>query len=167
MSPINLVFSLLNITFAAMKRKTILWVMMLCSLVLTGCDKLDDSNDGLVSEVLPGEWAFSYVIRSEVDPGLEFHYKQVIFNTDGTCAITYVDHEDDEGNPVMGALHGTYVANSSMIRIVSYDFGSEEQVLLWRVVTLSAKQIVAEYDFSTDGTTSMTAVVTLDKQKSY
>ena len=49
----------------------------------------------------------------------------------------------------------------------SHDFGSEEQVLLWRVVTLSAKQIVAEYDFSTDGTTSMTAVVTLDKQKSY
>ena len=67
----------------------------------------------------------------------------------------------------MGALHGTYVANSAMIRIVSHDFGSEEQVLLWRVVTLSAKQIVAEYDFSTDGTTSMTAVVTLDKQKSY
>jgi hypothetical protein len=91
----------------------------------------------------------------------------MIFNTDGTCAITYIDYYDQEGNPVMGALHGTYVASSAMIRIVSHDFGSEEQVLLWRVVTLSDKQIVTEYDFSTDGTTSMTAVVTLDKQKSY
>jgi hypothetical protein len=156
---------------------------MLCSLVLTGCDKLDDSDNGLVSEVLPGEWAFSYIIRSEVDPGLEFEYKQVIFNNDGTCAITYIDgyeqRVDEKGNPVKdekgnnifdpiwGALHGTYVANSTMIRIVSSDIGNEERVMLWRIVTLSAKQIVAEYDFTMDGTSSMTAVVTLDKQKNY
>ena len=136
---------------------------MLCSLLLTGCDKLDDSDDGMVSEVLPGKWAFSYVIRSDEDPGLEFNYKQVIFNEDGTCAITYVDHKDFDGNPVMGALNGTYVASSTMIRIVSSDFDGEERVMLWRIISLSAKQIVTEYDF-TMGSSSMTAVVTLDKQ---
>ena len=64
--------------------KILIWTMMLCSLLLTGCDKLDDSDDGMVKEILPGHWAFSYVIQSEEDPGLEFNYKQVIFNEDGT-----------------------------------------------------------------------------------
>ncbi len=121
---------------------------------MTGCDKLDDSEDGMVKEILPGKWAFSYVIKSEEDPGFEFTFNNVIFNDNGTCAITYPD----------GAINGTYVANSSMIRIVSNDFGSEEQVLIWRIVSLSEKQIVAEYDFSLEGSSSMTAVVTLDKQ---
>lgn len=136
---------------------------MLCSLLLTGCDKLDDSDDGMVREVLPGKWAFSYVIRSDEDPGMEFNYKQVIFNEDGTCAITYVDHKELDGTIVMGALNGTYVASSSMIRIVSSDFDGEERVMLWRIVSLSAHQIVTEYDFTMNGS-SMTAVVTLDKQ---
>lgn len=155
-------FRLLIRNFAPMNR-ILIWTMLLCSLLLTGCDKLDDSDDGMVGEILPGKWAFSYVIRSEEDPGLEFNYKQVIFNEDGTCAITYVDHLDFDGNPVMGALHGTYVANSSVIRIVSSDFDGEERVMLWRIMTLSAKQVVTEYDFSMGGS-SMTAVVTLDKQ---
>ncbi len=139
--------------FAAMN-KILIWMMLLGSLLLTGCDKLDDSDDGMVREVLPGKWAFSYVLKSEEDPGLEFDYKNVIFNEDGTCAITYTD----------GAINGTYVASSAMIRIVSYDFGSEEQVLIWRIVSLSEKQIVAEYDFSLENTGNITAVVTLDKQ---
>ena len=168
---INLALSALLRIFAPMN-KILIWGLMLCSVVLTGCDKLDDSDDGMVMDILPGNWAFSYVIRSDEDPGLEFNYKQVIFNEDGSCAITYIDHyeprTDDDGNttwePVMGALHGTYVASSSMIRIVSNDFGSEEQVLLWRIVSLSAKQVVAEYDFSLNGSSAMTAVVTLDKQ---
>ena len=63
----------------------------------------------------------------------------------------------------MGELHGTYVASATMIRIVSYDIGNEERVMLWRVVSLSPRQVVAEYDFTLDGV-SMTAVVTLDKQ---
>ena len=69
--------------------------------LLTGCDKLDDSDDGMVADILPGKWAFSYVIRSDEDPGLEFNYKQVIFKEDGTCAITYdeqVSYKDEDGN---------------------------------------------------------------------
>lgn len=144
--------------------------MLLCSLLLTGCDKLDDSDDGMVAEILPGKWAFSYVIRSDEDPGLEFNYKQVIFKEDGTCAITYdeqVSYKDEDDNwhteIVEKAITGTYVANSSVIRIVSSDFDGEERVMLWRIMTLSAKQVVTEYDFSMGGS-SMTAVVTLDKQ---
>ncbi len=133
--------------------KILIWVMLLGCL-LTGCDKLDDSDDGMVREILPGKWAFSYIIKSDKDPGLDFEYKTVIFNEDGTCAITYIG----------GALNGTYVASSSMIRIVSNDIGSEEQVMIWRIVSLSEKQVVAEYDFSIGDSGSMTAVVTLDKQ---
>ncbi len=154
--------------------------MMLLGCLLTSCDKLDDSDDGMVREILPGKWAFSYIIKSDEDPGLDFDYKNVIFNEDGTCAITYIDtyemRLDEKGNPVKdengdiifdpvwGALNGTYVASSSMIRIVSNDIGSEEQVLIWRIISLSEKQVVAEYDFSLSDYGSMTAVVTLDKQ---
>lgn len=145
-------FSLIRI-FAAMN-KVLIWTMLLCSLLLTGCDKLDDSDDGMIREILLGKWAFSYVFKGDTNPGLEFEYQQVIFNEDGTCAITYPD----------GALNGTYVASTTMLRIVSSDFDGEERVLLWRVVSLSAQQIVAEYDFSMDGTSSITAIVTLDKQ---
>ena len=131
---------------------------MLCSLLLTSCDKLDDSDDGMVKEILPGHWAFSYVIQSEEDPGLEFNYKQVIFNEDGTCAITY----DDPEEKIERAITGTYVANNTVIRIVSSDIGGEEQVLLWTIVSLSTKQVVAEYNFSMGGG-NLLAIVTLDK----
>ncbi len=129
-------------------------MMLLGGLLMTGCDKLDDSEDGMVKEILPGKWAFSYIIKGDKDPGFEFVFKNVIFNEDGTCAITSTE----------SAINGTYVANNSMIRIVSNDIGSEEQVLIWRIVSLSEKQVVAEYDFSLEGSGSMTAVVTLDKQ---
>ena len=138
--------------------KILIWTMMLCSLLLTGCDKLDDSDDGMVKEILPGHWAFSYVIQSEEDPGLEFNYKQVIFNEDGTCALTYNDPGDEEEK----AIKGTYIANNSVIRIVSSDFDGEERVLLWTIVSLSTKQVVAEYSFSMGGG-NMLAIVTLDK----
>lgn len=155
---------LLNlVTFASMN-KILIWTLMLCSVVLTSCDKLDDSDDGMVREILPGKWAFSYVIKSDEDPGLEFNYKQVIFNEDGTCALTYIDHEDEEGNPVWGALHGTYVASTTMIRITSSEFDGTEHILIWRITSLSASQVVVEYDFSMEGSSGMTAVVTLDKQ---
>lgn len=156
------------LNFASMN-KILIGIMMLCSLLLTGCDKLDDSDDGMVNDILPGHWAFSYVIQSEEDPGLEFEYKQVIFNEDGTCAITYdeeVHYRDEEGNwhteIVEKAITGTYVANNTVIRIVSSDIGGEEQVLLWSIVSLSTKQLVAEYNFNMGGG-NMLAIVTLDK----
>ena len=161
---------LLNlVTFASMN-KILIWTLMLCSLLLTGCDKLDDSDDGMVNEILPGRWAFSYVIEGDQDPGLEFNYKLVIFNEDGTCAITYdeeIHYKDEKGEwhteIVEKALHGTYVANNSLIRIVSSDIGGEERVLLWSIISLSTKQVVAEYNFSMNGA-SLLATVTLDRQ---
>ena len=165
---IYLVFYSLNRTFVPMN-KILIGMMMLCSLLLTGCDKLDDSDDGMVSEILPGKWAFSYVIKAEEDPGLEFNYKQVIFNEDGTCALTYdeeISYKDDEGKwhteIVEKALHGTYVANNSVIRIVSDEFDGKERVLLWAIDSLSTKQIVVEYNFSMNGG-NLLAIVTLDR----
>ena len=120
---------------------------------LMGCDKLDDSDGDIMKEILPGKWSFSYVFKDDADPGLEFQYKFVLFNEDGTCALTYDD----------GALTGTYQATSAMIRIVSSDIDDQERTILWRVVSLSSKQIVTEYSFDMHSQ-SYTVVVTLEKQ---
>ena len=138
-----------------MRRWIILTMMawMAC-FVLTGCDKLDDSDGDIMNEILPGRWSFSYAFKDDADPGLEFQYNFVLFNEDGTCALTY------DG----GALTGTYQATSAMIRIVSSDIGDEERTILWRILSLSSKQIIAEYSFDLHSQ-SYTVVVTLDKQK--
>ena len=137
-----------------MRRWIILSMMawMAC-FVLTGCDKLDDSDGDIMNEILPGRWSFSYAFKEDADPGLEFQYNLVLFNEDGTCALTY------DG----GALTGTYQATSAMIRIVSSDIGDEERTILWRILSLSSKQIIAEYSFDLHSQ-SYTVVVTLDKQ---
>ena len=127
---------------------------LLGCLTLSNCDKLDDSDGGIVNEVLPGKWTFSYTFKDDADPGLEFQYKYVLFNEDGTCALTYND----------GALNGTYQATSAMIRIVSSDVDGQERIMLWRIISLSSKQIIAEYSFDLNAQ-SFTVVVTLDKQK--
>ena len=127
---------------------------LLGCLTLSNCDKLDDSDGGIVNEVLPGKWTFSYTFKDDADPGLEFQYKYVLFNEDGTCALTYND----------GALNGTYQATSAMIRIVSSDVDGLERFMLWRIISLSSKQIIAEYSFDLNAQ-SFTVVVTLDKQK--
>ena len=129
--------------------------MMVCvaCFALTGCDKLDDSDGDIMNEILPGRWSFSYAFKDDADPGLEFQYNFVLFNEDGTCALTY------DG----GALTGTYQATSAMIRIVSSDIGDEERTILWRILSLSSKQIIAEYSFDLHSQ-SYTVVVTLDKQ---
>ena len=129
--------------------------MMVCvaCFALTGCDKLDDIDGDIMREILPGKWSFSYVFKDDADPGLEFQYKFVLFNEDGTCALTYDN----------GALTGTYQATSSMIRIVSSDIDDQERTILWRVVSLSSKQIVTEYSFDMHSQ-SYTVVVTLEKQ---
>lgn len=137
-----------------MRRWIILSMMawMAC-FVLTGCDKLDDSDGDIMNEILPGRWSFSYAFKDDADPGLEFQYNLVLFNEDGTCALTY------DG----GALTGTYQATSAMIRIVSSDISDEERTILWRILSLSSKQIIAEYSFDLHSQ-SYTVVVTLDKQ---
>ena len=106
--------------------------MMVCvaCFALTGCDKLDDSDGDIMREILPGKWSFSYVFKDDADPGLEFQYKFVLFNEDGTCALTYDD----------GALNGTYQATSAMIRVVSSDIDNQERIIIWRIISLSSKK---------------------------
>lgn len=136
-------------------RRWIFSGMMACMacFLLTGCDKLDDSDGDIMKEVLPGKWSFSYLFKDDADPGLELQYMFVLFNEDGTCALTYDD----------GALNGTYQATSAMIRVVSSDIGNQEQIIIWRIISLSSKQIIAEYSFDYHDQ-SFTVVVTLDKQ---
>ena len=136
-------------------RRWIFSGMMACMacFMLTGCDKLDDSDGDIMNEVLPGKWSFSYLFKDDADPGLELQYKFVLFNEAGTCALTYDD----------GALNGTYQATSAMIRVVSSDIGNQEQIIIWRIISLSSKQIIAEYSFDYRDQ-SFTVVVTLDKQ---
>jgi len=119
-------------------------------LLLSGCDKLDDSGDA-ISEILPGTWLFSYDLQSDEDPGLMFSYDQVIFTDDGNCVITYPG----------GQMDGTYRANGSVIRIDGIING-ETHTMLWRVRSFARKKIVAEYDFEL-GRQHITAIVTLDR----
>lgn len=138
-----------------MRRLILMSLMTLLGcFVPSSCDKLDDSDGNVVTKVLPGKWTFSYTFKDDADPGLEFEYKYVLFKEDGTCALTYDD----------GALNGTYQATSAMIRIVSSDIDDEERIMLWRIISLSPKQIIAEYSFDLHAQ-SYTVVVTLDKQK--
>ena len=138
-----------------MRRWMILSIMAwVACFALTDCDKLDDSDGDIMNEVLPGKWSFSYVFKDDADPGLEFQYKFVLFNEDGTCSLIYDDT----------ALNGTYQATSAMIRIVSSDIDEKERTILWRILSLSSKQIIVEYSFNFHSQ-SYTVVVTLDKQK--
>lgn len=155
--------------------KRLVWICLAAlagCFALTGCDRLDDDDGTLVSALLPGKWTFSYTFRDDADPGMEFGYKYVLFDADGSCALAYIDDyetiTDDEGGtavvPVYDALHGTWQATSAMIRIVSSDVDGEERIMLWRVISLSPKQLLLEYSFELK-LQSYTAVVTLDKQE--
>jgi len=132
-----------------MKRIT-LFLLMLCTF-LASCDRLDDGDEGLAREVLPGTWAFSYEFQQE-DTGLSFSYDHVIFRKDGTVSITYPD----------GSLEGTYEAGSVSI-LITGDMGTGEmRQMLWRILSFSTRQLVLEYQFDLNGQ-SITALVTLQK----
>ncbi len=152
-----------------MKRYLVTLTLFLV-LIVVGCDHLDDGDNSMMNDILPGKWAFSYVIKGDKDVGMTFNYKQVQFKPDASCSISYIDHYepvvDEKGNvtlkPVDGYLYGTYQATSDMIRIVSDEFTGEETVMIWRVTSLSARKVVVEYDFMLNGN-SFTAIVTLEK----
>mgnify|MGYP007070042164 FL=1 len=131
-------------------KKICLIIMMICGL-FAGCDKLDDGDAGLVNEVLPGNWAFSYELLND-DSGMSFLYDHVIFRTDGSVSITYPD----------GSIEGTYEAGSVSILIVGTLDGGEMQQMLWRILSFSTRQITLEYIFDINGR-SVTAIVTLQK----
>lgn len=121
---------------------------------LTACDKLSDDDD-MVTEVLPGTWAFSYELQSEEDTGLSFSYDHVIFRTDGTVSIVSPD----------GTMEGTYRAGSAVIRIEGKTDDGEDRQMLWRILTFSNQQITAEYEFEF-GEQNVIAIVTLDRTDS-
>ena len=161
-------------------RQLLLMFMMAVvgSFVLSSCNKEDDNEGSIVNEILPGKWDVSYAFKGNttLDSGVDIQH--MLFNEDGTCALTYIDtykpRTNDDGNivldekgqlilePVYSTLQGTYQATDAMIRIVG-NLGGEEYILLWRIISLSSKQIIAEYNYGIS-IQSFTVVVTLDKQ---
>ncbi|MBR1548885.1 MAG: hypothetical protein IJ637_09205 [Prevotella sp.] len=125
-------------------------VVLAMACMLTACDKLDDGDDAVLG-VLPGTWMFSYELQSDEDTGLVFYYDQVIFGDDGTCAIT---------SPT-STMNGTYRASNAVIRIDG-EAGGEQRTMLWRIISFSKKQVVAEYEFEYNEQ-SVTAIVTLER----
>ena len=132
-----------------MWKKKVWLTALLVVLVAGACDRLDDGD--VMAETLPGRWSFSYKTDEPID--YELSYKLVIFNTDGTCALTYTD----------GQLEGTYRASSAVIRIEATTSDGQDRSLLWRVLEMSPYRVVAEYEhqFSDDRRVKMT--VMLDK----
>ena len=100
-------------------------------LLTVGCDKLEKEGD-VISEVLVGKWSFTYEIKGDL--GVAFSYEYVIFNEDGTCAITYPD----------GALKGTFEAGDGVIMIDSEETPNTKP-MMWRILSFSPYQVAAEY----------------------
>lgn len=157
-----------------MRRQILMFLVAVAGcFALSSCDKQDDNEGSIINEVLPGKWTVSYTFKGNVNLDSEVDIQHVMFNKDGTCALTYIDtykpRTSDDGNvvldekgnvildPVYGTLYGTYLATDAVIRIVG-NYGGEEYIMLWNIISLSPKQIVAEYGFG------FTVVVTLDKQ---
>lgn len=132
-------------------KKHLFYLTLILSILLTGCDKLEDGDSNVVRDVLPGGWAFSYELLSEEETGLEFEYEMVYFNPDGTIRITYPD----------GEMTGTYEAGSSLIKIEG-NIDGETRQMLWRILSLSEKYIKIEYKFDFGGQ-DVTAIVELEK----
>ena len=119
--------------------------MLATDTTFTACDKL--GGDNAINEVLPGTWSFSYTTSEEMD--VEFEYELIIFQADGNCAITYDGGEET----------GTYRAGDATVLIDALNL---DEPMLWRVISFSPYQIVAEYDFESKGHT-ITATITLEK----
>ena len=123
-------------------------IITMMSLVLIACEELSQ-DDGVVRQVLPGTWSFTYEADGELDIAL--NYQLVIFRDDNTCSITYDD----------GQLDGTYRTGDALIRIESPDLG-EDRPLLWRLVSFSPYEVVATYLYDA-AAQPVTVTVTLTK----
>lgn len=124
-------------------------LMLMLGMVLVGCDKLEDSD--MTAETLPGKWSFNYHTSEELPYVLAYQF--VVFNADGTCALTYSD----------GQLEGTYRASNAVIRIETTTDDGQERTLLWKVLSMSPYKIVAEYTHRFNNDREVTMTVTLDK----
>lgn len=131
-------------------RNKMMWLTVLfMALSLVSCDKLEDSD--VTQDILPGRWTFGYETDEPLD--YELSYKLVIFNVDGTCALTFAD----------GQLEGTYRASRDVIRIDASVGNGEVHTLLWRVLTMSPYRVVAEYEHQINDENRVKMTVTLDK----
>jgi len=118
-------------------------------LAMPSCDKLEDSD--LTAEAIVGRWAFTYKTSQQLD--FELSYKYVTFLADGTCTLAYQD----------GQLNGTYRASEAVIRIEGALDDGKEQVMLWKVVSMSPYQIVTDYDLQLNDGKHVDVRVTLDR----
>ena len=130
-------------------RKFLHTLMVALLLPLTACDKLE--NGTAINEALPGKWSFSYTTSEEIDFSLSYEF--LLFNADGTCAITYPD----------GQIEGRYRASDAVIRIEAALDNGKEDTYLWRVLSMSPYRIVTEYDYEESESHKITLTLTLDK----
>jgi len=124
-----------------------LFALLTIALSLTACEEL--GGDDAISEVLPGHWAFSYTTSEELD--LEFEYDMIIFNADGTCAITSESEEQ----------YGTFRASDAVV-VIEAEHTPNGQPMLWKILSFSPYQIIAEYDYEDNGQ-RVTATINLEK----
>ena len=117
--------------------------------IITACDKLEDSD--VTGEALIGRWAFSYKVSQPID--YELAYQHIIFQADGSCVLTY------DG----GQLSGTYRASEAVIRIEGTLDNGRQQLMVWRVLSMSPYRVVAEYEHELSDERYVTFIVTLDK----
>ena len=107
---------------------------------------------------IPGIWDRTAALLQNYAPyrdtfgGLAERLEDVIFNTDGTCAITYTT----------GEMTGTYRASQDLIRIDAIADG-EAHTMLWRVLSMSPSKIVAEYEHSFSNERKVKMTVTLNR----
>lgn len=124
-----------------------LFTLLTLGFCLMACEEL--GGDDAISEVMPGNWAFSYTTSEELD--LEFEYELIVFNADGTCSIT-----SDEGE-----MSGTYRASDAVV-VIDAERTPNDRPMLWKILSFSPYQIVAEYEFEINGQ-SVTATIRLEK----
>lgn len=132
-----------------MTKHLVLFALFFASLLAAGCDKLEDSD--VTADTLAGRWAFSYKTSEPLD--FELSYRFIVFQADGTCALVYDS----------GQLDGTWRASEALIRIEGSLDDGRQQLMLWRVLSLSPYRIEAEYDYELNSGRYVTITVTLDK----
>ena len=123
--------------------------MLFMALITAACDKLEASD--VTGDTLVGRWAFSYTTSEPLD--FELAYRLITFNADGTCSLIYNG----------GQLDGTYRASQDVIRIEGQLGDGRQQLLLWKVLTMSPYRIVTEYNHQLNDDRQVTITVTLDK----
>lgn len=124
----------------------VLWLLF-ASALLSACERLGGNE--AINAVICGTYTFTYETSEPLD--MDFDYEYVVFRPDGTCALTYED----------GELSGTYRAGDAAI-VIEGEGTPDGKPMLWRVVSFSPYDILADYTFDNNGL-PVTAVIKLEK----